>query len=134
MRGIQPKVEWSGRVRKEGWKKIRKQLETGLLRFFYVMARSWNFIFKAMNNLWRIFFRERSDLPLKDHSVGSVENGSVLNICWVNEWFLNITLDLSIWWFFKLYYKYWQIGKVNNSEWWSGSNEEDRIAPDFSEH
>lgn len=134
MRGIQPKVEWSGRVREESWKKSRKQLETGLLRFFHVMARSWNFIFKAMNNLWRIFCRERSDLPLKDHSVGSVENGSVLNICWVNEWFLNITLDLSIWWFFKLYYKYWQTGKVNNSEWWSSSNEEDRIAPDFSEH
>lgn len=77
--------------------KEEQKTEIGQLRILHTRVRSLNFILKAMSNLWRIFCRDRSDLSLKDHSGGSVVNGWVLNICWVNEGFLNVTIDLTIW-------------------------------------
>ena len=130
-------LAWSGKIRKGQRRRLVKEnqkTEIGLLRVLCTMVRSLNFILKAINSLQRISCRERSHLSLKDQSVGSVENGWVLNICWVNEWFLNSTLDLTIWWFFKLHYKYWQIAEINISEWWSSSMGEDKIVPNFSEH
>lgn len=71
-------LAWSGMIKKGQRRRLVKEdqkTEIGLLRVLYIMVRSLNFILQAINNLQRIFCRERSQLSLKDHSVGSVENG-----------------------------------------------------------
>ena len=71
-------LAWSGMIKKGQRRRLVKEdqkTEIGLLRVLYIMVRSLNFILQAINNLQMIFCRERSQLSLKDHSVGSVENG-----------------------------------------------------------
>ena len=74
-------MEWHDQERqRRRLVKEDQKTEIGLLRVLYTMVRSLNFILQAINNLQRIFCRERILFSfrrdnVKDHSVGSVENG-----------------------------------------------------------